>query len=104
MAKYEKITQQNIIDICKTLGDAIRMLRISAQMTQEDLAEAIGVNRQSVFRYETNRTKPSPMHLWLIIDKTNQDRNQVIKETHSLKTMENMVKKYYRKEDVLATS
>lgn len=103
MAKQLTISQQTIIDICDTLGDALRMMRIAAQMSQEDLAEEIGVNRQSIFRYETNRTRPNPAHLYQIIRKTCQTTNEMAQKRLTIDTMQNVVKKYYRRKE-LATS
>lgn len=39
-------------------GDKIRAARQAAEMTQETLAEKIGVSRRTVALYETNKRKP----------------------------------------------
>lgn len=39
-------------------GDKIKAARQAAEMTQEALAEKVGVSRQTIFLYETNKRKP----------------------------------------------
>lgn len=41
------------------LGDAIRQARIESGMSQEQLAERLGVSRQSISLWETNQTRPT---------------------------------------------
>ena len=42
----------------KSLGQKIRLLRISAGLSQEELAEEIGVTVKSIQRYETEKSRP----------------------------------------------
>ena len=42
----------------KTLGEQITVLRSDRNMTQEDLAEKIGVSRQAVTKWEANESTP----------------------------------------------
>ena len=42
----------------KTLGEQIATLRIGQKLTQEDLAEKIGVSRQAVTKWEANESTP----------------------------------------------
>ena len=42
----------------KTLGEKIKLLRAAAGLTQEQLAEIIGVTPKSIQRYETDKFKP----------------------------------------------
>ncbi len=41
------------------LGDSIRQARIASGMSQEQLAERLGVSRQSISLWETNQTRPT---------------------------------------------
>jgi len=42
----------------KPLGDKIKELRVALEMTQESLAECLGINVKSVQRYEKGRSRP----------------------------------------------
>ena len=48
---------------CRPLGEAIRTHRMRCQMTQEFVAEALGVSRQAVSRWETGTADPSTSNL-----------------------------------------
>ena len=41
-----------------TLGNKISALRSAAQISQEDLAEKLGVSRQAVSKWESGATQP----------------------------------------------
>lgn len=41
------------------IGEQIKEARIKAGITQEDLAEKVGVIRQTITEYESGRIKPS---------------------------------------------
>ncbi|MFF3489026.1 helix-turn-helix transcriptional regulator [Streptomyces sp. NPDC002701] len=40
-------------------------LRLAANLTQAEVAEAVGVNRVQVARWETGRAEPRQPHRWL---------------------------------------
>ena len=42
----------------RTMGQKIKLLRISAGLNQEQLAEKVGVNIKSIQRYETGKSRP----------------------------------------------
>jgi len=42
-----------------TIGERIKNLRISAGLTQEELAQRIGVKKQNISRYENGRVEPN---------------------------------------------
>ena len=42
----------------KSMGQKIRLLRISAGLSQEELADQIGVTVKSIQRYETEKSRP----------------------------------------------
>lgn len=45
-------------------GEAIRRLRRAAGLSQEELAERLGVSRQSVSLWEQGNTQPTPENLF----------------------------------------
>ena len=47
----------------KSLGEAIKQHRSSCKMTQEFVAEAIGVSRQAVSKWESGASDPSTSNL-----------------------------------------
>ncbi len=49
--------------IKRTLGETIKSHRIRCQMTQEFVAETLGVSRQAVSKWETGTSDPSTSNL-----------------------------------------
>ena len=47
----------------KTLGEALKAHRTDCKMTQEFVAEAIGVSRQAVSKWESGASDPSTSNL-----------------------------------------
>ena len=47
----------------KSLGEAIKTHRTECKMTQEFVAEAVGVSRQAVSKWESGTTDPSTSNL-----------------------------------------
>lgn len=47
----------------RTLGEALRACRVERGMTQEFVAEALGVSRQAVSKWETGAAEPSTSNL-----------------------------------------
>ena len=50
-------------DIKKSLGEVLKQHREECKMTQEFVAEAIGVSRQAVSKWETGTSDPSTSNL-----------------------------------------
>lgn len=48
---------------CRSLGEALKKCRMERNMTQEFVAEALGVSRQAVSKWETGATDPSTSNL-----------------------------------------
>lgn len=48
---------------CRSLGEALKAHRIRCKMTQEFVAEALGVSRQAVSKWETGTADPSTANL-----------------------------------------
>ncbi|MGN0998878.1 MAG: helix-turn-helix transcriptional regulator [Faecousia sp.] len=49
--------------VCKSLGDALKGHRIRCKMTQEFVAERLGVSRQAVSKWENGASDPSTSNL-----------------------------------------
>lgn len=52
----------------KEVGDRIYLKRVSLRMTQQDLADAIGVSSQTIGNYEEGKTSPDLDKAWEIAD------------------------------------
>lgn len=50
-------------EYAKTLGDVIKKHRMECQMTQEFVAETLGVSRQAVSKWENGSSDPSTTNL-----------------------------------------
>ena len=48
---------------CQSLGEAIKLHRTRCQMTQEFVAESLGVSRQAVSKWENGTSDPSTSNL-----------------------------------------
>ena len=49
-----------------TIGDVLKEYRIKSNMTQEFVAQALGVSRQAVSKWETGTSEPSTSNLLAI--------------------------------------
>ena len=49
--------------VCKSLGEALKENRVRCQMTQEFVAEHLGVSRQAVSKWENGTSDPSTSNL-----------------------------------------
>ena len=49
--------------VAKSLGEALKKNRIRCQMTQEFVAETIGVSRQAVSKWENGTSEPNTSNL-----------------------------------------
>lgn len=47
----------------KSLGEVLRQHRVDCKMTQEFVAESLGVSRQAVSKWESGRSDPSTTNL-----------------------------------------
>ena len=65
MRKYLKSSdaREKKAVIRKTLGENIREKRVSLKMTQEFVAESLGVSRQAVAKWESGASDPSTSNL-----------------------------------------
>ena len=49
--------------VCKSLGEALKEKRVRCQITQEFVAEHLGVSRQAVSKWENGTSDPSTSNL-----------------------------------------
>ena len=63
------------------LGSLIRALRREAGMTQRDLAEALGVSRQAVSKWETGTADPSTSNLLALAKLFGVPAEELLRET-----------------------
>jgi transcriptional regulator with XRE-family HTH domain len=49
-------------------GDAVRERRIAAGLSQEALAERVGIDRKSISRMETGAFSPSLDRVWMVAE------------------------------------
>ena len=51
------------VETCRTLGEVLKTHRMRCQMTQEFVAESLGVSRQAVSKWERGAADPSTSNL-----------------------------------------
>lgn len=56
-------TRKEKTEIKKSLGETIKMYRTDCKMTQEFVAESLGVSRQAVSKWENGTSDPSTSNL-----------------------------------------
>ena len=61
-ASQEPFTPQQE-EIIKTLGETLKELRTEKNMTQEFVAESLGISRQAVSKWENGTSEPSTSNL-----------------------------------------
>lgn len=57
-----------IQDVEMTLGERIRQFREAASLTQQELAEKVGIGFQNVSRWERNKSVPSWLYIQRLAD------------------------------------
>ena len=66
-AKQNYVPQESVTpqqeEIRKTLGETLKELRTERNMTQEFVAESLGVSRQAVSKWENGSSEPSTSNL-----------------------------------------
>ena len=66
--------------IKKSLGEVLKNYRTKNKMTQEFVAEAVGVSRQSVSKWEQGITDPSTSNLFALAKLFNVSVEELLKE------------------------
>ena len=65
----------------RSLGEAIRAHRMERNMTQEFVAEALGVSRQAVSKWETGTADPSTSNLIALAKLLGTPPEELLRET-----------------------
>ena len=71
-------------ETAKSLGEALKENRIKCQMTQEFVAEALGVSRQSVSKWENGTSDPNTSNLIALAKLYNVSAEDLIKSVEKL--------------------
>ena len=66
----------------KTLGEVLKSHRTECMMTQEFVAETIGVSRQAVSKWESGQSDPSTTNLMALAKLYNVAPEDLLKEVH----------------------
>lgn len=68
LLKYLRTTEvkQEKAELCRSLGETLKAQRMEGKMTQEFVAEAIGVSRQAVSKWESGASDPSTSNLFAL--------------------------------------
>ena len=62
------------------IGTQLRAFRLKCNMTQEFVAEALGVSRQAVSKWETGSSEPSTSNLIAISKLYNVSAEEILKD------------------------
>ena len=68
-------------ETCRTLGEVLKAHRMRCQMTQEFVAEALGVSRQAVSKWETGTADPSTSNLLALAKLFGVPAEELLRET-----------------------
>ena len=63
---------------CRSLGEAIKESRLRCQMTQEFVAEHLGVSRQAVSKWENGTSDPSTSNLLALAKLFGMDATELL--------------------------
>ena len=67
--------------VCKSLGEALKENRVRGQMTQEFVAEHLGVSRQAVSKWENGTSDPSTSNLLALAKLFGVSASELLKNT-----------------------
>lgn len=65
----------------KTLGEVLKQHRLNCKMTQEFVAETLGVSRQAVSKWESGVSAPSTTNLMALAKVFDVSAEELLKET-----------------------
>lgn len=68
-------------ETCRTLGEVLKAHRMRCQMTQEFVAEALGVSRQAVSKWERGTADPSTSNLLALAKLFGVPAEELLRET-----------------------
>lgn len=85
LRKYLKSSEvkQEYAEVFKTLGEALKEHRIRCKMTQEFVAEHLGVSRQAVSKWENGTSDPSTSNLLALAKLYGISPEELLKEVQS---------------------
>ena len=66
--------------VCKSLGEVLKDHRVRCQMTQEFVAEHLGVSRQAVSKWENGTSDPSTSNLLALANLYHVDAAELLRE------------------------
>lgn len=67
-------------ETCRSLGEALKAHRTKRQMTQEFVAESLGVSRQAVSKWESGTSEPSTSNLLALAKLFGTSAEELLKE------------------------
>jgi len=68
--------------VCKSLGETLKEHRINCHMTQEFVAEDLGVSRQAVSKWENGTSDPSTSNLLALAKLYGVPAEELLKEVN----------------------
>lgn len=77
---HSKDVRQEKSVVRKSLGEALKAHRIQCKMTQEFVAETIGVSRQAVSKWENGTSDPSTSNLFALAKLYGVSVEELLKE------------------------
>lgn len=75
-------TRKEKAQVCKTLGETLKEHRQRCKMTQEFVAEAVGVSRQAVSKWENGTSDPSTSNLLALAKLYGVSPEELLAELH----------------------
>ena len=83
LRRYTKseVVRKEKAENAKSLGEVIKQHRIACKMTQEFVAETIGVSRQAVSKWESGASDPSTTNLMALAKLFGVKAEDLLKET-----------------------
>lgn len=85
LKKYinSKEVREEKAETVKTLGEVLKRYRTENKMTQEFVAEAIGVSRQAVSKWESGISDPSTSNMVALAKLFGVSPEELLKEIHN---------------------
>lgn len=75
-----RVVRQEKSTVRKTLGEALKEHRLRCQMTQEFVAERLGVSRQAVSKWENGTSDPSTSNLLALAELYGVDAADLLRQ------------------------
>lgn len=78
--KSEPVRKEKVAN-AKSLGEVLKQHRVECKMTQEFVAETLGVSRQAVSKWESGASDPSTTNLMALAKLFGVEAEDLLKET-----------------------